>query len=140
MKKSCARLGEVAPGDVISELVVGPITRQQIAVYAGASNDFNGIHIDTDVARKAGLDDVIVHGMFTMGSLSRLLTGYMPEARIENISVRFLGMVPVHSVIVCRATAADVVNAGGQARIALTLTASLKDGAPVASGAATLVY
>jgi acyl dehydratase len=40
----------------------GPVTRVQIARYAGAVGDFNPVHIDDEFARAAGLPSVIAHG------------------------------------------------------------------------------
>ena len=40
--------------------------RATLALFAGASGDHNPIHIDLDVARSAGLDDVFAHGMLSM--------------------------------------------------------------------------
>jgi acyl dehydratase len=56
-----------------------PISRATLALFAGASGDHNPIHIDLDVARSAGLDDVFAHGMLSMAYLGRLLTGWVPQ-------------------------------------------------------------
>ena len=38
------------------------ITREGLRKYADASGDFNQIHLDDDVAKKAGLPGIIAHG------------------------------------------------------------------------------
>jgi acyl dehydratase len=43
-----------------------PVTRVQIARYAGAVGDFNPIHLDDAFAAKAGLPSVIAHGPLTL--------------------------------------------------------------------------
>jgi acyl dehydratase len=43
-----------------------PVTRVQIARYAGAVGDFNPIHLDDEFARAAGLPSVIAHGPLTL--------------------------------------------------------------------------
>ena len=75
---------------------VAPISRTTLALYAGASGDHNPIHIDLDVARSAGLDDVFAHGMLSMAYLGRLLTGWVPQERIRSFQVRFAAITPVH--------------------------------------------
>ncbi len=65
-------------GDELPELTTRPISRTTLALFAGASGDHNPIHIDTDFARKAGMDDVFAHGMLSMAYLGRLLTGLVP--------------------------------------------------------------
>ena len=86
-----------------TELVEGPIGRQRIALYAGASGDYNGIHVDLDFARAAGLPDVIVHGMYSMGLLSRLITRLAPRVRVLEIASRFQAMVEVGATLRCTA-------------------------------------
>jgi acyl dehydratase len=44
----------------------GPVSRVQIARYAGAVGDFNPVHVDEDFALAAGLPSVIAHGPLTV--------------------------------------------------------------------------
>ena len=39
--------------------------------YAGASGDFNPIHIDPEFARAVGLPGNILHGLYTMAQVAR---------------------------------------------------------------------
>jgi len=66
-------LAKLRPGELVSELRINPITRTTLALFAGASNDHNPIHIDIDFARAAGVDDVFTHGRLSMAYLRRLL-------------------------------------------------------------------
>ncbi len=61
--------------------------------YAGASGDFNPIHIDEDFARRVGLPGRILHGLWTMAQVARAHTEAAggPE-RLERLSVQFRGM------------------------------------------------
>jgi acyl dehydratase len=43
------------------------LSRGDLVNYAGVAGDANPIHWDEDIARLAGLPDVIAHGMLTMG-------------------------------------------------------------------------
>jgi acyl dehydratase len=45
---------------------VGPVSRVQIARYAGAVQDFNPVHVDETFAKEAGLPSVIAHGPLTL--------------------------------------------------------------------------
>lgn len=59
--------------------------------YAGASGDFNPLHFDPDVARDVSpTGGVIAHGMFSMGLVSRLVTGWAggPD-RVMALTARF---------------------------------------------------
>jgi acyl dehydratase len=56
------------------------ITREDVRTYAEVGGDRNPLHVDDDVARAAGFDGVIAHGMFTMTHLSTCLTRWLGDA------------------------------------------------------------
>ena len=88
---------------VIAEYSTGPITREMLAAYAEASGDSNPLHLDPAFARKAGFDDVIVHGMLGMALLGRLLVEHFADAPVQAFNARFAGIVPVGQSLQCRA-------------------------------------
>jgi acyl dehydratase len=96
-------LGSLAIGAVVAEETSGPIGREDLARYADASGDSNPLHLDPAFARKAGFEDVIVHGMLTMALLGRLLTGRFPVRRIVGFSARFGAPLRVGEAVTCRA-------------------------------------
>ncbi len=61
--------------------------------YAGASGDFNPIHIDEAFAKQVGLPGRILHGLWTMAQVARAVTdaGGGPES-LKKLSVQFRGM------------------------------------------------
>ncbi len=61
--------------------------------YAGASGDFNPIHIDEEFARSVGLPGRILHGLWTMAQVARAHTEAAggPE-HLRRLSVQFRGM------------------------------------------------
>jgi acyl dehydratase len=70
------------------------------ARYAGASGDFNPIHIDEEFARAVGLPGRILHGLWTMAQVARAQTEAAggPE-HLKRLSVQFRGMgVPEQEV------------------------------------------
>jgi len=72
--KMTTTLLDAQAGDRLPEIDFGRISRATLALYAGASGDHNAIHIDSDFARKAGVDDVFAQGMLSMGVLARVVT------------------------------------------------------------------
>lgn len=66
-----------------------PITRSQLVKYAGASGDFNPIHTVVPVAKQAGFDDVIAHGMLVMGFAGQALAEWFPRKDLRSFTVRF---------------------------------------------------
>jgi acyl dehydratase len=70
--------------------------------YAGASGDFNPIHIDEDFAKAVGLPGRILHGLWTMAQVARAQTEAAggPE-HLKRLAVQFRGMgVPEQEVVV----------------------------------------
>ena len=57
--------------------------------YAGASGDFNLIHIDNEFARKSGLKGIILQGLCTLGITANGLIEDEDPARLKSITVRF---------------------------------------------------
>jgi len=88
-------------GASIPELRVTP-DKYLTARYAGASGDFNPIHIDEEFARAVGLPGRILHGLWSMAQVARAQTEAAggPE-HLKRLSVQFRGMgVPEQEVLV----------------------------------------
>lgn len=96
-------LNLVQIGEVLEEIQLQPVDRLTLIKYAGASGDYNPIHTIDDEAKKAGLQGIIAHGMWTMGNLSKLFTPYFEEGFIQNYTIRFKGMVFLNDVITLKA-------------------------------------
>jgi acyl dehydratase len=88
-------------GTQIPEVRVTP-DKYLTARYAGASGDFNPIHIDEEFARAVGLPGRILHGLWTMAQVARAQTEAAggPE-HLKRLSVQFRGMgVPEQEVVI----------------------------------------
>jgi acyl dehydratase len=89
-------------GEQIPELRVTP-DKYLPHRYAGASGDFNPIHIDPEFARAVGLPGNILHGLYMMGLVARAnagLAGGDPRA-LKRLSVQFRGMgMPEQEIVV----------------------------------------
>ena len=95
-------------GNAIPELKVTP-DKYLTARYAGASGDFNPIHIDEEFARAVGLPGRILHGLWTMAQVARAQTEAAggPE-HLKRLSVQFRGMGLPEQEIVVSGTVRDV--------------------------------
>jgi acyl dehydratase len=83
----------VKVGDQIPELQVTP-DKYLPHRYAGASGDFNPIHIDPEFAKAVGLPGNILHGLYGMAQVARAnvaAAGGDPRA-LKRLSVQFRGM------------------------------------------------
>jgi acyl dehydratase len=80
--------------------------------YAGASGDFNPIHIDVDYAKSVGLPSNILHGLYSMAQVARACTnaaGGDPRS-LKRLSVQFRGLgLPEQEIVV----SGDVVDEDG---------------------------
>jgi acyl dehydratase len=94
------------PGDQI-ELRVTPDPYVTIR-YAGASGDFNPIHIDDAFAREVGLPGRILHGLWTMAQVARAAQDAAggPD-KLRSLSVQFRGMGAIGEEIVVSGTLSD---------------------------------
>ena len=94
-------------GDQIPELRVTP-DRFLTVRYAGASGDFNPIHIDEEFAKSVGLPGRILHGLYTMAQVARAQTEAAggPD-KLRRLSVQFRGMGFPEQEIVVRTTVKD---------------------------------
>jgi acyl dehydratase len=61
--------------------------------YAGASGDFNPIHLDDEFARSVGLPGRILHGLWTMAQVARAQTEAAGDPlALESLEVQFRGV------------------------------------------------
>ncbi|BBF99162.1 MULTISPECIES: MaoC/PaaZ C-terminal domain-containing protein [Pseudonocardia] len=125
-------------GTELPPLELAPISRTTLALFGPASGDLNPIHIDLDVARSAGLDDVFAHGMLSMAYLGRLLTGWADQRAIRSYGVRFAAITPVHAQPTCRGRVTAIETVDGERRATLELAVVLADGSTTLTGNAVV--
>jgi acyl dehydratase len=84
--------------------------------YAGASGDFNPIHIDDEFARQVGLPGRILHGLWTMAQVARAHTDAAGgPASLASLSVQFRGLGMLEQEITVTGTVRSVED--GVARV-----------------------
>ena len=88
----------------IPELRVTP-DRYLTVRYAGASGDYNPIHIDEEFAKSVGLPGKILHGLYSMAQVARAAEEAAggPD-KLRRLSVQFRGMGLPEQEIVVRST------------------------------------
>jgi acyl dehydratase len=131
-------LAAATVNDTLPEVAFGPLTRTKLALYAGASGDHNPVHIDIDFARKAGLDDVFAHGMFSMAELARVVTDWAGLERVESLSTRFMSITPVGATVTCGGEIVERFEQDGVPYIRVRLTAGIDDGTQTMVGEAVI--
>lgn len=76
-------------------------------VYAGASGDFNTIHLDKDFGKQVGLGTNILHGMATMALGANLASQDINPKDFKSYKARFSGVVKPQDVITYRGSWQD---------------------------------
>jgi acyl dehydratase len=93
---------ELKEGDAVPELKVTP-DKYLPHRYAGASGDFNPIHIDPEFAKGVGLPTNILHGLWMMAQVAKAnveAAGGDPRS-LRRLSVQFRGMgLPEQELVV----------------------------------------
>ena len=114
------------------ELSLGPITAVDLALYAAASGDLNPLHLDAEVARAAGFERPIAHGMRTMACAGRLFTSRFGATALRALDTRFVGTAKLGDSLLLRAT----LTAAGDSTADYALSVQTSDGVSVATGSA----
>ncbi|MDQ3958335.1 MAG: MaoC family dehydratase N-terminal domain-containing protein [Actinomycetota bacterium] len=92
----------VVPGMDLGEVVYGPLSRADIVRYAGASGDFNPIHIDEGYARATGAPTVFAMGMLPAGYLAHAVADWFGGPQhLRRFKVRFTTRVWPGDEIAC---------------------------------------
>ena len=121
-------------GDRVGPLVKPAIDRIQLVRYAGASGDFNPIHVDEEFARAAGYKSVFAHGMLSMGFLGQLLTDAFGPTSVARLQVRFKAITWPGDVVTCHGE----VTAVREGEIDLKVWAETQAGTVTVDGTATV--
>lgn len=126
-------------GDEIPRLSV-TLDQMMLWMYAGASLDFNPIHVDREVGEKAGLGGTIAHGLSNMARLGRCLTDWLEDpGALKQFKVRMRNPARPGDTITYWGKVVDKKEEGGRKLVTLEVGADNQDGVPVlASGTATV--
>ena len=106
-------------GVALPPLVKEPVTKVQLLKYAGASGDYNLIHTDVETARSVGLDDVIAHGMLSMGFLGQFVSDLAGPVNVRRLKARFGAQVRLGDVLTCRGVVKVIATTDDHRSVAL---------------------
>ncbi|MGZ3689223.1 MAG: MaoC family dehydratase, partial [Bdellovibrionota bacterium] len=115
-------MAELKAGALIEFSARTPITKEQLRSYADASGDPNPIHLDDQVAKRAGLPGIIAHGMLSAAFLAERAQKFMSDEvsakdfRLKQFKTRFKAMTLL----------GDVISLGGEVKEVLESSVTLE--------------
>jgi len=129
---------DVEIGYEIPYLKKGPIERIQFVKYAGASGDYNPIHVDEPYAKSAGYPGVFAHGMLSMGFIGQLLNNWAGVGNLREFGVRFRAITWPGDVITCKGTVTSKQQDDGKNLVELEVWAENQNEEKTVAGTATV--
>jgi acyl dehydratase len=128
----------VRVGEELPPLTKAALDRVQLSRYAGASGDYNPVHVDELAAKAAGMPSVYAPGMLVMGLLGHLLTDWARGAQVRRFGVKFVKMAWPGDTVVCKGRVTDRWGEGGRYFAELDLWAENQRGELLLKGQAAL--
>jgi len=125
-------------GDELPAMAKAPIDRVQLARYAGATGDFNPVHVDENAAKAAGMPSVVAPTTIGMGFLSQLVGDWARGAQVRRLSCRFSRMLWPGDTLVCKGRVADRHGQDGKYFLELDVWAENQQGQLAIRGNVTL--
>lgn len=126
---------QVKVGDEIPPLSV-ELNQMMLWLYAGASGDFNPIHIDKEFGEKVGLGGTIAHGLSSMARMCRCLTDWAEDpGALKRFKVRFSKPAKPGDTVTFSAKIVDKKEEDGHKVVMLECNAMTQDGLVVLSNA-----
>jgi acyl dehydratase len=127
-------------GDELPALAKAPIDRVQLVRYAGASGDFNPVHVDEPAAKSLGMPSVYAPGMLIMGFLGQLVSDWARGGQLRRFTVKFVRVVWPGDTVVCKGRVVDRLGEGGRYFIDLDIWAENQKGELLMKGQSQLQF
>ena len=122
-------------GDTLPQ-VEKQVDQTRIEQYAGASGDFNPIHIDHEFATQTQFGGTIAHGMMVAATISEIMTSAFGTdwAQSGKMKIRFRSPVKPGQTVTATGSVQRVTPSGDSSRIVCTVSVVKDDGEVAISG------
>lgn len=124
-------------GDDLPPLARPALDRVQIVKYAGASGDWNRLHVDEVYAQALGFRGAFAPGPLALGFMAQLLTGWLKKGQVRRLAGRFVKLVWPGDELTCRGRIAELRKEKGVCSADIELWAENQKGELVLRGQAT---
>ena len=122
---------QVNVGDEIPSLEI-TLDQMMLWMYAGASGDFNPIHVDKEFAEKVGLGGTIAHGLSSMGRMQKTVTDWIEDpGMLGKLKVRFAAPAHPGDTVTFWGKVIDKKEEDGKKLVTLEIGAQTQDGVQV---------
>lgn len=130
---------DVAVGEQLPDVTRGPLTRVDLVRYAGASGDYNPMHVDEVYAREVGMPGVSAHALYGLGILGEAVSLWMGSGGVlKRFGGRFVKLVWPGDVLTARGRVIELHHDVGTYTADLDLWVENQLGELVVKGAATV--
>jgi 3-hydroxybutyryl-CoA dehydratase len=97
------------------------VDKYRTLYYAGASGDFNPIHIDPEFGKMVGLGGAILQGLCTMAFAAKTVTDLIGDpGKLKKLKCRFSAPVMVEDTITFSGTVTDIKDGLGYIDLKVT--------------------
>lgn len=97
------------------------VDKYRAIYYAGASGDFNPIHIDPDFGKMVGLGGAILQGLCTMAFTSKTVTDWLKDpGKLKKLKCRFSAPVLMEDTLTIQGDVIDVKDGTGTVSLKVT--------------------
>lgn len=136
---STTSIRSLTPGVRLPTIADEKVTRERILQYAGASGDFNPMHVDEVTNVGAGLGGVFAHGMLGTGLLGRVVTDVIGDIPLASLCVRCTKIVRPGDVLTSEGSVVSREVKDGKLRVTFELRATDQTGDVTHHGTASVV-
>ena len=112
------------------------VDQERIEQYAGASGDFNPIHLDHEFAAQTQFGGIIAHGMMVAATISEIMTGAFGADwnGTGKMKIRFRSPVKPGQRVVAQGEVRRVTSTRGSGRVVCSVSVVKDDGEVAISG------
>lgn len=121
-------------GSPLEGLSIPALTRVTLARFAGATDDYNPMHLDDKVATANGKSSVFAPANLVMAYIGRMVETYFEGASLRRYGLRMLRLVWPGDVLTCRGVVIDKRRENGEHVVDADVWADNQRGETVAKG------
>jgi len=121
-------------GTPISGISIPALTRVTLAKFAGATDDYNALHLDDKVAQASGKNSVYAPSSLIMAYMGRMIEQSMQDTSIRRFGVRVLKLLWPGDVLTCRGAVVEARKEGSDYIVDIDVWCDNQRGETVAKG------